>query len=156
MTSSHIKEIHDAIGEAAKPVGFAKKGASWYADRAESILVINPQKSQYSERYYLNLGIYFKELGTERAPKEVEKFHLQARISDVTAEDEKIIDKIFDFEEPMTSSERTKEIITLLREAGLPFLEACSSMEGARAAYAKDQLSALPLLRELREKLERA
>lgn len=150
MTNLNIKLIHDAISEASKSAGFTKKGENWYADRAETVLVINPQKSNYGQKYFLNLGVYFKLLGAKQTPKEFE-CHVRARVSQLA--EEEAVEKTLDFEQPISPLERENQIVTFLRDKGLPFLEMCSSMEGVRAAYAGGQLSAFPLLRTLREKL---
>ena len=150
MTNPNIKSIHDAISEACKPAGFSKKGENWYANRIETILIINPQKSNYGQKYYLNLGAYFKMLGTKQAPKESE-CHLRARISQFV--EEEAVEKIFDFDQPISTLDRHNEIVKLLRDEGLPFLEMCSSLQGVRDAFARNQLDSFSLLRSLKEQL---
>ena len=151
MTTSAIKLVHEAIGRATKSSSFVKKGGGWYADRNESILVISPQKSQYGQQYYLNLGVYFKELGSILAPKEQE-CHLRARLSQIVSDgEEKTVEALLDFEQSVP--EREECLANLLRHYALPFLEACSSIDGVRHARNEGRLGALPVMRVLRETL---
>lgn len=153
MTSATIKLIHDSIAQAAEPLGFSKRGENWYADRVESILVINPQKSQYSQQYYLNLGIYFKGLGTNLIPKE-QDCHLRARLCAlVDAHTAKEIEAILNFNHVESFSERQKSLSALIENNGLPFLEAYSSLAGVRVGHSEGRLDALAVSKALREKL---
>lgn len=70
------KLIHQPL----KARGFKKSGATWRLQQAGSIAVLNAQKSPWGGgTFYLNLGVYFPELGSEPAPTE-NKCHVQARL----------------------------------------------------------------------------
>lgn len=155
MTGSAVKTIHDAIGSAAKAAGFSKKGASWYAERNESLLVIAPQKSQYGQKFFLNLGVFFREFGPNQWPKSHE-CHLQARLEDVVSvvNDRSIIDVVLDFESADISDEdRAEKITDFLACYAIPFLENCSTFAGVREAEKNGALKSIPILRRLREHL---
>jgi hypothetical protein len=157
MTTANIKLIHDAIGEAGKVAGFVKKGSAWYADRAESILVVSPQKSQYGEQYYLNVGIFFRVFGSNEKPKEHE-CHLRTRLTEIVGVvDQERARSLLDFKGmSVAESERQQALVTLLKEKGIPFLEQCSSIEGVRTALHQGVLNAMPISRVLRETLQAA
>jgi hypothetical protein len=69
-----------AIGPLLKSHRFKKSGATWRREQAESIAVFNVQKSSWGGgTYYLNLGVYFRAIGTESAPTE-NRCHVQVRL----------------------------------------------------------------------------
>jgi len=74
----------DIMVEALKPLlkknNFKKTRTTWHKVIEDFILVINVQGSQWGEDYYINLGVYFKALGTELNPPE-NLCHIQARLA---------------------------------------------------------------------------
>jgi len=64
------KALEQAIARILKPLGYTKRAATWHRDREEVISVLNLQKSQWGEDWYLNLGVYLKALGGEKRPAE--------------------------------------------------------------------------------------
>jgi hypothetical protein len=57
------------ITPALKEKGFKKIRSTWYKDGAECIAVFNVQASIYGPAYYINIGIYWKALGSLSNPK---------------------------------------------------------------------------------------
>ena len=57
-----------AVGLPLEKSGFSKKGQSWYLDGKDAIIVLNLQKSNWDELYYVNFGIWLKAFGTEQFP----------------------------------------------------------------------------------------
>lgn len=155
MTIDSIKLLHDAIGAAGKVDGFTKKGTSWYANRVDSVLVINPQKSQYGEQYYLNLGVFFHLLGTQSTPKE-RQCHLRTRLTElVEPEDQMRVKQLLDFEKPQLAEDRRRlELAALLETKGIPFLERCGTLDGARSALSQGMLDSMPISKKLRDLLQ--
>ena len=56
------KELSDAIGEVLIPNGFKKKGDYWLINGEEITKMVNLQKSQFSNRFYLNYGYIIKSI----------------------------------------------------------------------------------------------
>jgi hypothetical protein len=74
----------DSFIEAVKPLlkvhGFKKTNATWRKDQDESIAVFNVQKSPWGGgRYYINIGTYFRALGSDTSPTE-NKCHVSVRL----------------------------------------------------------------------------
>ena len=70
---SFVKSVHPLL----KAVGFRKSSATWRKDQGESVAVFNVQKSPWGGgTYYLNIGVYFRALGSEVLPTE-NKCHVQ-------------------------------------------------------------------------------
>ncbi|KAF1033809.1 MAG: hypothetical protein GAK33_06154 [Burkholderia lata] len=53
------------FGQAAKAAGFHGTGVTRFIELTHLWLVINHQKSSYSKLFYVNVGIFYKELLTE-------------------------------------------------------------------------------------------
>jgi hypothetical protein len=150
MTASAIRLLHAAIADAAAPAGFRKQGSSWYCEEAEATLVVNPQKSQYGSRYFLNLGIYWRALGQKSTPKE-EECHVRGRISSVLPEELcRRLDRSLDFEDSSISDEaRRVAVRDALVQHAIPLLKRCSTAEGLREEYGKSNLKRFLVARRL-------
>jgi hypothetical protein len=61
--SAMNKVILRAFEATLNEIGFTKKSGSWYREERDSILVANLQKSDFSDAYFINLGIWLKPLG---------------------------------------------------------------------------------------------
>ena len=71
-----IKLIHGPLKER----GFKKSGATWRLQQTGSVAVLNVQKSSWGGGdFYVNLGVYFPEIGADPAPTE-NKCHVQVRL----------------------------------------------------------------------------
>lgn len=69
-----------AVGPLLKPEGFKKSNATWRKEQGESVAVFNVQKSAWGgETYYVNIGTYFHELGSDPLPTE-NKCHVRVRL----------------------------------------------------------------------------
>ena len=79
MASIEKKQIENLIKPHLKQIGFRKKGATWYREKLNFIQVVNVQGSQWSKIFFINLGIYLKDLGGEETPPEY-KCHIRKRL----------------------------------------------------------------------------
>ena len=69
-----------ALGPLLKALGFKRSSSTWRKDQEESIAVLNIQKSSWGGgTYYVNIGVYFRALGSESAPTE-NRCHVQTRL----------------------------------------------------------------------------
>ncbi len=88
-----------------KPHGFRKKGNYWYLDSNSLIKVINVQKSDFGNIYYLNYGFIVPEL-EEINPD----MHVYNRLASLdTKENIRIMD-LLNFEKNIEDNERQSEI----------------------------------------------
>lgn len=77
MDAETFKKV---IHEPLKALGFKKSSATWRLQQAGSIAVLNVQKSSWGGgTFYVNLGVYFPEIGSDPAPTE-NKCHVQVRM----------------------------------------------------------------------------
>ena len=64
------KTFKKSIAAPLETAGFVKKGQSWYLDGKEAIAVVNLQKYNFDELYFINMGIWLKALGENAFPQE--------------------------------------------------------------------------------------
>jgi hypothetical protein len=125
------KLIKEALGAPLKDAGFKKKSDSWYWSNNEVVLLVNLQKSQYGDQYFVNCGVALKSLGAAEFPKE-HHCHLRFRLTAVVSEEEsKEIESVFDLEnESLSEQQRKKDVSRLVKDVALPILQGCSSESG--------------------------
>ena len=122
MNSSILLPFEAAL----KSARFIKKSGSWYLENDETILVVNLQKSNYGDQYYVNLAVWVKALGDATYPKE-NKCHICLRIDSLV--DEKAV-KCFDGEKSLSQEKRAALITGLMESKAIPFLMECASLKG--------------------------
>ncbi len=125
------KLVKEALGAPLKEAGFKKKSDNWYWSNDEVVLLVNLQKSQYGDQYYVNGGVALKSLGSADFPKE-HHCHIRFRLEDaMSAEKEKYVQSVFDLEnDSFSDQQRKKEISRLVEDVALPILKGCSSESG--------------------------
>jgi hypothetical protein len=125
------KLVKEALGTPLAEAGFKRKSDTWYRGNDEVVLVVNLQKSQYGDQYYVNCGVALKSLGAVEFPKEHHchiRFRLTAIVSDAKRKD---IESVFDLENDSLSDQvRRGEVSKFIRSIALPILEGCSSRDG--------------------------
>ncbi|KAF0144252.1 MAG: hypothetical protein FD156_1937 [Nitrospirae bacterium] len=73
------KEFKKAIAEPLRASGFLSRGQTWYLDGQDAIAIINIQKYEYSEMYFINVAFWLKALGYMEFPP-AHKCHLDFRV----------------------------------------------------------------------------
>lgn len=81
-----------SLGAVLNSIGFVGKGQSWFKNGQDAIVVLNIQKSDYEEKYYVNCGIWLKEIEVADFPPE-HKCHLQVRLTSLFPEDAAMIER---------------------------------------------------------------
>lgn len=103
MEKKDLVNIFDSI---LKPYGFIRKGNYWKQSGDELIKIINLQKSQWGNQYYINYGFNFKDLQYDE-----KAMHIYRRIGSKDASGNNILD----FEENLPG-DRTKMVKNLLMD----------------------------------------
>ena len=70
MASEEKKNLEAILKPVLKVHGFRKKGGTWWRHTDDFIQVVNIHGSQWSKRFYLNLGVYIREIGDKEFPAE--------------------------------------------------------------------------------------
>lgn len=141
--------IIETVRRSLEDRGFKRKATTWFLDQHETILLVNLQKSQWEKKYYINLAIWFKVLGAaESVPKE-HLCHVRARLTSLI---NNRLEAALDLEgQNLGDDEREKVIRKCLQGFGLPFLEACSTLEGLKHQASGGALAKVMVHRSLKQ-----
>ena len=128
--------FREAFAKPLKAAGFKKKRpTTWYRDGAETICVVNLQKSPYGNEFYVNIGLWLKALGDNDKPVEYH-CHIRTRWEELIPEDEFKIKRLLDLEDmSMFDEDRVKEIPRLLQSYIFPFFAKVDTLKKIRAMY---------------------
>jgi hypothetical protein len=108
---------------------FRKSGPNWHRDINSLIQVLNIQKSQWGDQFYINVGIYLKDLGNETRPTEY-RCHVRCR-ADALLDGEEYFsfNRLLNFDEPVPLAERYKELRRLIAKSALTWFDVNSTKE---------------------------
>ena len=143
MASEEQKQLANAIKPLMKDAGFKKKAFNWYRKIDDVVQVLNIQGSQWSKFMYINLGIYFLDLGSKVQPPAYE-CHIRERLNGITT-DLSRYNELCDFENTIPDLQRYQEIAELIQGVALPWLERCSSKEGVKKYLQDEKKQGLPV-----------
>lgn len=144
---NEVQVEFDAFGQAAE---MTKQAGSWYRCSDGVVTVLNLQKSQYSLRYYVNVGWWLRPLGDAKFPKEHE-LHVRIRLDALLPDRAEEVKALLNLERPI--EDRSDRLRELIQSELRPILERTDSVEGLRALRREGRLKgaavrgpAIPLL----------
>lgn len=131
------KALEQAIAGVLKPLGYTKRAATWHREREQVVSVLNLQKSQWGENWYLNLGVYLRSIGDEARPPEA-RCHVRCRA------------------EMLSGRELPREpaaLATFVGDVAVPWLDALDSERGVAEFLSSGRSRACFVHRSARERL---
>jgi hypothetical protein len=128
------KKLKKQFSDNLRKSNFKVKSNAWYKSNEENIIVIELQKSNYNESYFLNIAVWLRALGENQFPKE-RICHIRMRADSYFLDSGAEIADIFDFSETELDAEKSASIDRLLSEKVLPLVEKLSSIEGLKELY---------------------
>ena len=140
------KSVQAPVARWAKQAGFQKHSDTWYRRCPDLVQVLNLQKSQYGNQYYLNVGIYVPSIGAASSqwPKE-HQCHVRMRAKTLVSEESKDVarfESAMDLEDGSVSNDmREQEIGRFLDEHVASFLDSAKSLEDLRSLIGSGRLS---------------
>lgn len=144
-----VAELAPILREA----GFRKERSTWRRAEAETILVLNLQKSNWAENFFINLGVYFRMLGPEENPPS-HRCHLNCRAERIP-QAMPFLSRALDFYPPTdVSEEERRSAIREIAGHALIWLRARSTVDGARLEHQADSHTGCMLHIEARDLLE--
>lgn len=96
------------LDEIFVPLGFKRKGNNWVLNGDELSKLINLQKSNYSNAFYINYGYIIKGLELTTAT------HVEIRLASADKEEQKRITDLLDLETEIPEDRRLKELKTFI------------------------------------------
>lgn len=143
-------ELRDCVVEELRSAGLKQRGRHWYLHGADAIAVAELQKSRWGNQFHLNLAVWLNLLGEKAHPREPE-CHIRTRLGGIGPQ---VTDAALNLDSTLSEVERRKRLSALLREHAIPFLQRCSSLEGARAVFREGLLRNALIVKEARAVLE--
>lgn len=90
--------------------GFSKTGPTWHRKFGDAIHVVNLQKSQWGDQFYVNIGIYLMALGKELKPTEY-RCHVRCHLENLLPRGSHIrLSELLDFDRRIFANQRFAEL----------------------------------------------
>lgn len=132
-------ELKKTITESLKKAGFKQQSNAWYRGNELTIFIIELQKSNYGNSYFLNMGIWIKILEDSELPKE-RLCHIRMRADSYFSDIGDQIAGLLDFSESDLNAEKRKEINNLLSDKILPLAAKASAIPSLKELYLSGKL----------------
>ncbi|MBO0341974.1 MAG: DUF4304 domain-containing protein [Bacteroidota bacterium] len=121
MTNAEFKS---EINRLLKPLGFKKKGNKWISQTEELEKIIELQKSNYSNSYYLNYGFNFKDLDYKKVT-----MHIWNRLDSFKRKENDLLIRTLDLENSLESIERYQNLEHFINNLLLPKINGINQKE---------------------------
>lgn len=144
------KTLKKAIAQPLERAGFIKRGQSWHFAGKDAQVVFNVEKSDWSEEYHLNVGIWLRALGQADFP-EYSLCHLYYRAESLLPEQEQLILTATDLNE--SSQELLSRPAEMIEDQLVPLLKDLTDEAHLRLLFAQGRLDDGLVRREAREYL---
>ncbi|HLL05766.1 MAG TPA: DUF4304 domain-containing protein [Myxococcaceae bacterium] len=136
-----------------RELGFTGSANTWRKPLPDSLLVINLQKSQYGPQFYLNLGVWLKQLGDVNAPKE-HQCHVRLRATALADDKGVRLGQALDLENSTLSQEQRENFIAgFIQQEVLPFMETVGTVQGLGAAITCGKLDKAMVHKQVKDLL---
>ena len=114
--------INKIMSSILKPYGFEKLKSTWSSRSSDAVLMFEPQKSNYSNEYYMNIGVFYPGVDDVEHPI-FRNAHIVNRLEEIVPLDERSRCKsLLDLDSDITLEARVEGLNRYLIEFGLPFL----------------------------------
>jgi len=147
MPSEEQKRLVAALKPLLKERGFRKKGATWHRRVDEFIQVVNVQGSQWSKKFYLNLGIYITQLGDMETPPEYH-CHIRNRVNELAPDRQRYL-QLVDLENDVPDEVRFSGLLAIVDQQAIPWLETYSNLTKVKGWITGEQPHGLPVAKEV-------
>lgn len=99
------KELINILSEVLIPFGFKRKGNYWVINGNEIAKMVNLQKSNYGNFFYINYGYILKSI-----PLDNEMMHVYNRVTSLDLEERNRITFLLDLDSNVADEDRTIEL----------------------------------------------
>jgi len=133
VSSEEKKHLESILKPTLKELGFRKKGGTWWNHSDDYIQVISIQGSSYQKVFYINLGVYIREIGNNEWPAELD-CHIRIRLNSYIDNNE--INDLLNYEDYEPDELSREKLLTYIQNDAIEWLNKCSSISGAKDEYA--------------------
>jgi hypothetical protein len=150
------KTLKQAIGKILEAHGFRRKGQSWYLQHPDVVGVIELQKSDLSECYYMNIGFLVRSLDPSHEYPPERLCHWRYRVEAIFPEMHIPVRRdLLSLGEEADDAERIEELQKFLTERVAPFVASIRTVDDIRKQRSSEWFSHGFLHVELRKLLDR-
>jgi hypothetical protein len=136
------KELASILSEILVPIGFKKKGNYWVVNGTEITKMVNLQKSQFSNSFYINYGYIINAI-----PLGNLMMHIYNRVTSLDIEERNRITFLLDLESNIPDDERASDLKKVLLEKLVHKLSAVNTEADVLEELKKrTQLNDIPLV----------
>jgi len=144
------KGLINIISEKLIPVGFKKKGNFWVINGDEITKMVNLQKSNYFNSFYINYGYIINSI-----PLDNEMMHIYNRVTSLEVEERNKIALLLNLDNHISDAERSKELSKILHDKLIAKVNAINTEEELLNELKKrPHLNDIPLMVKKHFKLE--
>ncbi|XHR95955.1 DUF4304 domain-containing protein [Mucilaginibacter sp. UC70_90] len=118
------KELVNILNEMLNPLGFKKKGNYWLINNNVITKMINLQKSNYGDAFYINYGYIIHAI-----PLGSLTMHVYNRVTSVNEEERNRIAFLLNLETTISDEERTKALKEMLQNTLISKVQTVNSEE---------------------------
>ena len=136
------KKFKKIICELACKCGFKSEFGGWFKASEESILVLNLQKSNFSNLFYLNIKIFMQ--GIRGNTYVISKELSMKEPGNIFRRQPKEYDVTFDLGSTLSDEQRIDNLESLFKSFIAPFSEKCMSKRGINELWKDGQICLLP------------
>ena len=143
MESSEFKKI---FNEVAKENGFEKAYEGWFKEFDEIIIVLDLQKSNFGNFYYLNIKLFIQGVFGNKYIKNKQLVKLD--VGDIFLRHPDIYSNLLDLDSSLEDNERKEGLIHMFKNFIVPFSNKTSTKEGIKELHKKGDIHILPAVQE--------
>jgi uncharacterized protein DUF4304 len=143
--------VKDIVNEGITPLGFEKRGLTWYRSYEEVVHVAELRKSRWGNFYHINLAVGVKKLLVDKHPKS-RQCHLQAPLSDFSGRPDEVDSALNEEDYWKMDSEHRREVVKLaLGTAELDFSRKLTSLSQVKQFLERKPSINLAISKSLKE-----
>lgn len=145
------KELKRLFGQVAAAHGFAADHGGWFQGTKECVIVLDLQKSNYANRYELNVKVFVQGMFGEQygRTKQMVKRHMGSLFTRPPGSYKPTLN----LDSTLSYEERKASLEVLFRDFIVPFTTEALSREGIFRLAARDEVLLLPAVRKELERL---
>jgi len=150
-------EFKKMFGSVGKLHGFERLFGGWLRQSDECIVVLDLQRSNYSNLYYLNIKLYVRGIfASEYGDVKLKKSMVKSDVGHIFRREPKEFSAAFDLENDLEEAERIDVLTKFFEEFLVPFSQRASTKEGIMQLAQDGEISLLPAVqKELNEIIKR-
>ncbi len=121
--------LESTLAASLKAQSFSKKRLCWRRKTDDTIIVVDLQRSQWGEQYYLNVAVAPKLLDPPESPKE-HQCDVRVRIDEVRG-DAEVFQTCFDLEnDQLTDEDRRRIVGIVFADSVEPLIQLFATLDG--------------------------